>query len=296
MILKYKILLKQQKPEGIAAVGKRLIDLNGYIVNKLSADLNDGLVNENDVRDYLNTGLEFRETIQQTIENGPSIAPRLITEQSIRPDNEFLVERIPTGNVVREDFFRSQLPDETEKNPNTNIVESFITFLRRNTTATEFNNIYYDSNKVYLVLNDFYDKKIKQNIDPDKTVIKEVLSGTSILYYQNNTYDLETGNKKLENKSVLIGSGEEEDSFYVPIKIVESNTTVKSTDFSSYVEDCIKDGVVLKNCFVDLNKKDDPFEGWSYPFRTTNQILREEIAIARDDIGPAIFGEFIDEP
>lgn len=149
-------------------------------------------------------------------------------------------------------------------NPNNvDVVSGFTQYLKSNSTNQEtFDAIYYDVNRVTPILNDYYRSNFVFNSSPKTSLINTVLSGGSIVYSENNNHNLET-NQRFESQEKKIITTSQKDSYYIDVYIPRTNNDVQSGDYSKYVEECVEDGVVLKNCFVNLNPKDDPFEFWS---------------------------------
>jgi hypothetical protein len=150
---------------------------------------------------------------------------------------------------------------------NTQVTSRFVEYLSANTTNVEFREIYYTSYKVAPILNDFYNKRIRFNIEPNLILIYDALDNTELVSYKNNNFDFEKNKRKnLDNKETLIEKHQSNstiDDYYIDVSINVKQNFVFSTDYSQYLADCVEDGVVLKNCFVNLNKKTDPFEFWT---------------------------------
>jgi hypothetical protein len=150
---------------------------------------------------------------------------------------------------------------------NESVVTRFKQYLSANTdNELQFNEIYYKSEKVYPILNDFYNEEIRFRSEANNVLVQDALDGTQVVTYRNNNFDFET-NQRLDlderSKLVEIFSGETQLDYYINFSINIKEDSVYSTDYSQYIKDCVEDGVVLKNCFVDLNKHNDPFEYWT---------------------------------
>jgi len=209
----------------------------------------------------------------------------------------------------------NQLVDENNviqylENPdNAKVTNAFVEYLRNALTPEEFEFIYTKPYKVYPLLNNYYEQKVKLNEKPSEFLLYYSLLSTKNVEFKDNNFDYETKeriNKSL-NKLIQVNSGSTEleiqyetqgspvdgstydvfqsagqnfeltsgdtqDDYYLYIQIDQKIGQVLSTDYSKYYADCIEDGVVLKNCFVDLNKKTDPFEVWTDNFfNSTNK-------------------------
>lgn len=201
------------------------------------------------------------------------------TENDFLNLNGYLVHpnRAPIGNneIVTSFDVKSYMQDLN----NISVVSGFTKYLKDNTDKPSFNNIFYDSNKLAPLINDYYKRKVKLNLDPREYLINYVLSGGTAIFHKSNEFDL-NGNRSLKENESIIQQTEEE-SYYLQVSINRSNREVFSGDFSKYVADCVEDGVVLTNCFVNLNKKDDPFEFWNNNRRIPTILVGAERAIIR---------------
>jgi len=146
---------------------------------------------------------------------------------------------------------------------NINIVSGFTKYVKDTVVDIEtFEAIYYDANRVTPILNDYYRNVIVLNQPPRTYLLNSVLSGGTIVYNNNNNYDLETDVRIINQEKTVITTTEET-SYYLDVYIPRNVNELKSGDYSKYFKDSIENGVVLTNAFIDLNKKDDPFEYWS---------------------------------
>jgi hypothetical protein len=179
-------------------------------------------------------------------------------------------------------------------NPNNSrVTNSFIKYLKSLLNKEEFEFIYTKPSKVYPLLNNYYEQKVKLNKEPSKFMLFESLLSTKNVEFQDNNFNYEDKtrinnsiNKIIQSSSGAtelniryeqqgldslpsaginyeLTSGFTQNDYYINLKIEKKEASVLSTDYSKYFADCIEDGVVLKNCFVDLNKKINPFEFWS---------------------------------
>lgn len=185
-------------------------------------------------------------------------------------------------------------------NPNNlKIVSSFIKYLTDNVKKEAVQFLYTQANKIYPILNDYYKNKTVLNKEPSKSLLHETLLGTETTYYQDTSFDYKTkirNNKKNLRKLIQFKTGDtavqtdiisssnadnpakfqstgekfeiEEsakdffENYYINIEINKTQAPVLTTDYSQYLADCKRGGVVLRNCFVYLNTKVDPFEYW----------------------------------
>ena len=199
--------------------------------------------------------LKPNDLVSEDIENNLIDTNGYLTHQA----TPVAFNAIVTPNVVK---------DYMSNPRNANVVSGFTKYLKDNTTDPEYKNIYYDSNKLSPLVNDYYDRKVRLNISPRIYLIQDVLSGSTSISHKDMNFDL-NGNRNLDDKFTLIQTASTE-SFYLPVFIERRGNEVHSTDFSKYFADCVENGIVLKNCFVNLNKKDDPFEYWNNDNRRFN--------------------------
>jgi hypothetical protein len=196
---------------------------------------------------------------------------------------------IESGQLVNENNVIQYL----ENPDNIKITYNFIKYLKSLLKKEEFEFIYTKPIKIYPILNNYYEQKVKLNKEPSKFLLFESLLSTKNVEFQDNNFNYESktrinksinkiiqttsGATELEAEYVTndvdpfvspgdnfaLTSGITQDDYYINLKIGKTEASVLSTDYSKYFSDCIEDGVVLKNCFVDLNKKTDPFEIWT---------------------------------
>lgn len=195
----------------------------------------------------------------------PGLAEPNITDPRLSSFNGYLIHSNNTieNGLVNEYNVRSYLDNPN----NSSVVERFKQYLSANTeNQMQFDEIYYKAKKVYPILNDFYNEEIRFRSEANNVLVQDALNGTQVVTYRNNNFDFET-NRRLDldekSKLVEIFSAETAIDYYISVSINIKEDSVYSTDYSEYLKDCVEDGVVLKNCFVNLNKKTDPFEYWT---------------------------------
>ena len=89
------------------------------------------------------------------------------------------------GNLVDELTVREFLD-----NPNhEKLATDFFNYLKENFTKDEFNELYYNNIRLSIVLNDYYNKTVRQNVLPSKTVgLSQLTATTAVTYTENYFY------------------------------------------------------------------------------------------------------------
>lgn len=165
------------------------------------------------------------------------------------------------------------------ENPrNKNISERFFDYLNKNTTKTQYLFLKNNPRKLFIIFNNFYTSVILNNSLPNFRLIKDVLIDTKEEYYKNNFFDFETQLRKNNKSKQLIElnfnpeegeeiKGKQEPQFisdyYVNIFIDVNQRNVLSTDYSKYLKNSFENGQEFIDSFVNLNKKNNPFDIWN---------------------------------
>jgi hypothetical protein len=215
---------------------------------------------------------------------------------------------IEAGQLVNENNVIQYL----ENPDNAKVMNGFVEYLKSLLKKEEFEFIYNKPIKLYPILNNYYEQKVKLNMEPSKFLLFESLLSTKNVEYQDNNFNYESKTRITESKNKIIQtisggteveiqkeingidpfvspgdnfaltSGVTQNDYYINLKIDKKEASVLSTDYSKYFSDCVEDGVVLKNCFVDLNKKTDPFEIWTdSKFSSLNYVLNKSLIIKK---------------
>jgi hypothetical protein len=165
------------------------------------------------------------------------------------------------------------------ENPrNKNISERFFDYLKKNTTKIQYLFLKNNPKKLFIIFNNFYLSVIINNSLPNFNLIKESLFDTKEEYYKNNFFDFETQLRKNNKSKQLIElkfkpeegdeiKGKQEPQFisdyYVHVFIDTNQREVLSTDYSKYLKNSFENGQEFVNSFVNLNKKNNPFDIWN---------------------------------
>jgi hypothetical protein len=198
-------------------------------------------------------------------------------ESELKLSNGYLfynVSEIKPGIIVDSDNIISFL----ENPKNKNISERFFNYLNKNTTKTQYLFLKNNPRKLFIIFNDFYLTVIINNLLPNFNLIKESLFDTKEEYYKNNFFDYETQLRKNNKSKQLIElkfnpeegdeiKGKQEPQFisdyYVHIFIDVNQRKVLSTDYSKYLKNSFENGQEFVDSFVNLNKKNNPFDIWN---------------------------------
>ncbi len=150
---------------------------------------------------------------------------------------------------------------------NADIANGLLVYLQNNTTDLEFEEIVYDNKKLAEILNDFYNSTVRQDQSPDTTLIQNATTNTKEILFTPNVF-LPDNTRSIEQRVTLVEFSSD-DSFYIDVFLQKNNITTSPLDFSEFTRDCVEDGILFTQCFVDLNKKDDPFEKFPEPGSAT---------------------------
>lgn len=198
-------------------------------------------------------------------------------ESELRLSNGYLfynVSEIKPGIIVDSDNVINFL----ESPRNKNISERFFEYLNKNTTKTQYLFLKNNPRKLFVIFNNFYLSVIVNNSLPNFDLIKESLFDTKKEYYKNNFFDYETQLRKNNKTKQLIElkfnpevegetKGKQEPQFisdyYVHIFIDVNHRQILSTDYSKYLKNSFEDGQEFVDSFVNLNKKNNPFDIWN---------------------------------
>jgi len=161
---------------------------------------------------------------------------------------------VVSTNLVDDLSVRAFLDDP--KNEQVSI--DFLAFLRKTLKPEEFHEIVYDNTKLANTLNDFYNSTIVNGQSPNELVIVSALTGTKRVDFVTTTFD--KNNNRTNNKFFELTEISVDDSFYIPINITRSSKPISPDNFSQFSQDCIEDGILFTQCFVNLNKNRNAFE------------------------------------
>lgn len=198
-------------------------------------------------------------------------------ESELKLSNGYLfynVSEIKPGIIVDNNNIIAFLENPRNKN----ISERFFEYLNKNTTKTQYLFLKNNPRKLFIIFNNFYTSVIVNNSLPNFNLIKESLFDTKEEYYKNNFFDYETQLRKSNKSKQLIElkfNSEEGDEikgkqtpqfisdYYVHIFIDVNQREVLSTDYSKYLKNSFENGQEFIDSFVNLNKKNNPFDIWN---------------------------------
>jgi hypothetical protein len=170
--------------------------------------------------------------------------------------NDYLVNQsLPDSLLVNENNVRAFLDDPK----NTDLVNGFINYLQNNTTKEEFDEIVYDNKKLSSNLNEYYVSTTTTNQNPNIKTINNAISGTTEIVYKTNIFE-NVKKRKKETKTKLEQISTE-GGFYIPVMINTNPKPISLLPTNKFAQNCTEDGTLYVQCFVDLNKNDNPFKG-----------------------------------
>jgi hypothetical protein len=198
-------------------------------------------------------------------------------ESELQLSNGYLfynVSEIKPGTIVDNNNIISFLENPRNKN----ISDRFFDYLNKNTTKTQYIFLKNNPRKLFIIFNNFYLSVVVNNSLPNFNLIKESLIDTKEEYYKNNFFDFKTQirkNTKSKELIELVFNSEEGDEtqgkqepqfisdYYVHIFIDVNNKPILSTDYSKYLKNSFENGQEFIDSFVNLNKKNNPFDIWN---------------------------------
>lgn len=222
-----------------------------------------------------------------------------VNSKLVLTDDYYSYQQTSLGGGITSEFnVRQYLSDPN----NENIGNDFFNFLTANTTIEEFRVIFNSNEKLSAIFNNYYERSVVAGQASSRDFVEVELTGTTpITVYTPNVFDWNEavfsdpfGNKMQgEVDSIVSGPrksfGPEgkvflerftnENSYYLPIFLNRSHSQKAVINFSSFSEDCLKEVTLddgtkeekfLKQCFVDINAKNDPRELYNSP--TVNTI------------------------
>lgn len=135
------------------------------------------------------------------------------------------------GDVVDEFTVKDYLDNSQYEQVATN----FFNYLQSNFTKQEFNDIYYSNRKLSNVFNDFYDKTIRFNVAPTKTVGNlQLTASTAVTYTNTNFIDYNTRSTQKLTVLMDFNTG---DSYYVTVPINRNYTILDNPNYDKYTQD-----------------------------------------------------------
>ena len=178
---------------------------------------------------------------------------------SLSLSKDYLVNTVIefSGNLTNKDNVRTFL-DDTK---NQNLATEFLDYLKNNTTNQEFEQILYNNEKLSNTLNDYYALKTIRNKEPNKIIISEKLVDTTKVNYTENYF---VGNNRKNKTKTKIEQMSKKDSFYITVLLTEDSRPISLTTTNKYTRDCVENGILYKQCFVNLNQNDNAFDGLSF--------------------------------
>lgn len=167
------------------------------------------------------------------------------------------------------------------ENPNNSqVVDGFVNYLKSIISEEEFKDIYYSNYKSYPILNDYYRRKVRFNLDPTFYLTFNALSGNTQISYRENYIDYETNQRTNTQKTFTLdyqkSASTISSDYFITIPIDIRINEVLTTDYTKYLKDTYENGVFYKHSFVDLNNPKDPFEYWT---NNNTQSLSQTAAI-----------------
>ena len=170
------------------------------------------------------------------------------------------------GNLVDEFTVRDFLD-----NPNNEqIATDFFNFLQENFLKPEFNELYYNNLKLANSFNDYYDKTVRSNVSPTKTVAQLQLTATTAVTYTNTNF-IDYKNRSNKKLTVVIGYNTG-DSYYLNVPISSSYSILDNQNYDKY----------RKNSLGEI-KSYTEYEWFRYMLRAGQEISVPDINVVKEN-------------
>lgn len=220
--------------------------------------------------------------------------PLIIEQSDLKLRSGYLVYTSSFGGNLVDEF---TVRDFLDNSNNEQLAIEFFNYLQNNFTKPEFNELYYNNLKLSNVLNDYYDKTVRSNLQPTNTVADIQLLSTSAVTYENTNF-LNYNNRSNDLITAVIGYNTG-DSYYVNVSISKTFSILENQNYDKYRKDSIGqlitkeetekfryvdnknksiDLLKKKNktspqyfiqSFVDVNFNDNESEFWTNPSTST---------------------------
>jgi hypothetical protein len=143
------------------------------------------------------------------------------------------------GGTVNDNNVRSFLDDER----NYSLAESFIDYIKTNTTVEEFREIFYNNKKLAAVFNEFYKNNILP-LTPSETQITATINGTEEL--RVNPSNFNTNNTRIFNPQKILNTVVKQNNYYIPVYVEQSKKLAEDGNYANYFKDCINNTYIYK--------------------------------------------------
>lgn len=160
--------------------------------------------------------------------------------QSLQLRNNYYVYASEIGGgTVNDNNVRSFLDDER----NYSLAESFIDYIKTNTTIEEFREIFYNNKKLAAVFNEFYKNNILP-LTPSETQIAATINETEQV--RVNPSNFNTDNTRVFNSQKILNAVVKQDNYYIPIYVEQSKKLAEDGNYTNYFKDCINNTYIYK--------------------------------------------------
>ena len=231
------------------------------------------------------------------VSSGATNAVTVVDSSLELEGNYFAYDQRGLNKGVVTEFNVNQFLDNPE---NIDIVNDFRDYLTGNTTSKELQEIVNSNKKLADTFVNYYTTSITNGVVSPTSYIDNNLTGTTSISITNLNYNLEyastTGttlgtpetiiapNARIGTEKDVLTTYTTEESIYLPVMISRNFVDIARINFTEFSMDCFKevDGVekFLKQCFVDLNKNNDPNSLW------VTGIVSPDDAVTPDPLPP----------
>ena len=176
------------------------------------------------------------------------------------------------GGLVDEFTVRSFLD-----NPNNEqIATDFFNYLQQNFTKPQFNDLYYNNQKLANILNDYYETTIVSNLKPTTDVANTELAFTTATTYTNTNFiNYNTRSNEKIAVSIQYNTG---DSYYIGFSISKTFTLLDNQNYDKYRKDSLGPMVTKEVA-----------EEFRYAIRSNSKIPNENMVVHANS-----FSEYIE--
>ena len=147
------------------------------------------------------------------------------------------------GFTVNDNNVRSFLDDER----NSGIAESFVEYMKSNTSIEEFRDIFYDNKKLASVFNGYYRENILSSLITEQNS-SQIDSATRLsTEKQVESFNFNpNNNNRIINSYVMLDSNAMQNNYFVPVYIEQSRKLVEDGNYANYFKDCINETYTYK--------------------------------------------------
>jgi hypothetical protein len=192
-------------------------------------------------------------------------------QKPVSSDLKFIGNYYVYSDSIGGDIVNEYNVKEFLDNPDNEIVaRNFIEYVKANLSTEEFREAFFDSKKLSNLFNAFYnsirleESPKKPNIEPitENTILSSVtISNNTFIDERQRSYDLNT----------FIYDINQDENFYLPIKINKNTSNVPQINFSTYFSDKYGNSIVKKETIR--------FRGWRVNPNNNNRSIRETYTI-----------------